>query len=46
MAIFYCHEVQNICHRDIKAENIMLNKDENAILVDFGVSSIFQNQDD
>lgn len=25
-AVWYCHSVANICHRDLKAENVMLNK--------------------
>ena len=45
-AILYCHTVANVCHRDIKPENIMLNGNGEAILVDFGVSSLFENDDD
>lgn len=45
-ALLYCHTVASVCHRDIKAENIMLNEAGEAILVDFGVSSLFENDDD
>lgn len=24
-AVLYCHTVANICHRDLKAENVMIN---------------------
>ena len=44
--MLYCHTVANVCHRDIKPENVMLNENGSAILVDFGVSSLFENDDD
>jgi len=34
-AIKYSHD-KNICHRDLKLENIMLDKDYNIKLIDFG----------
>lgn len=40
-ALVYCHEDCKVVHRDIKPENIMLNKDGEAVLVDFGVSALF-----
>ena len=40
-ALKYCHEIAKICHRDLKAENFMLDAKENAILCDFGISSVF-----
>lgn len=45
-AVFYCHNVANICHRDLKAENAMLNKTGDAVLVDFGVSACFEGEND
>ncbi|EIJ88964.1 CAMK/CAMKL/KIN1 protein kinase [Nematocida parisii ERTm1] len=42
-AIQYCHN-HNIVHRDIKIENILINKDDNAILIDFGLSNFFENE--
>lgn len=44
-ALNYCHE-KHVCHRDIKPENILLDKDDNALLADFGFASIMQVYDD
>ena len=35
--IQFCHK-NNICHLDIKTENILLDKDFNPIIIDFGLS--------
>mmetsp|Transcript_119378 Transcript_119378/g.166571 ORF Transcript_119378/g.166571 Transcript_119378/m.166571 type:complete len:144 (+) Transcript_119378:67-498(+) len=45
-AIYYCHNETNIIHRDIKPENVMLDSEGRAVLVDFGVSHLFDGQDD
>ena len=39
-ALFYCHKVVNVIHRDIKPDNIMINHNQEAVLIDFGVSFI------
>ena len=39
-AIHYCHNVIKVLHRDIKPDNIVLNHNNEAILIDFGVSAI------
>lgn len=39
-AIHYLHTVVDICHRDIKPDNIMLDADHNALLCDFGSALI------
>jgi len=36
-AVNYCHN-QNICHRDLKCENLLLDKDFKLLLTDFGFS--------
>lgn len=43
-AVWYCHEVVNIFHRDIKPDNILLDEEENIKLSDFGVSDMFGNK--
>ncbi len=37
VALRHVHE-KNVIHRDIKPDNIMLDKDQNAILIDFGLA--------
>lgn len=40
-AMAYCHE-NNIVHRDIKHENILLDQNNNVKLIDFGLSNYIQ----
>jgi len=39
-AIFYCHQCVEVVHRDIKPENIVLNHNDEAVLIDFGLSAL------
>ena len=41
-ALFYCHKVVNVIHRDIKPDNIMINHNQEAVLIDFGVSTLME----
>ena len=45
-ALHYCHKVVKVIHRDIKPENITINHNNEAVLIDFGVSALFDNQED
>jgi serine/threonine protein kinase len=39
-ALYYCHMIVDVIHRDIKPDNIMINHNKEAVLIDFGVSCI------
>ncbi|EEB05349.2 CAMK/CAMKL/AMPK protein kinase Ppk9 [Schizosaccharomyces japonicus yFS275] len=41
-AIDYCH-AHSVAHRDLKLENILLNKDLHVKLTDFGLSNVMQD---
>jgi len=45
-ALHYCHRVIKVIHRDIKPDNIMINHNEEAVLIDFGVSVIIEGKED
>lgn len=42
-ALQYCH-ANNIVHRDLKIENILISKSGNIKLIDFGLSNLFSPQ--
>jgi serine/threonine protein kinase len=44
-ALFYCHKVVKVIHRDIKPDNIMVNHYGEAVLIDFGVSALVEDDD-
>ena len=44
-ALYYCHNVAKVIHRDIKPANIVINHNYEAVLIDFGVSCMFQDCD-
>ena len=45
-ALHYCHKIVKVIHRDIKPDNIMINHNNEAVLIDFGVSALFGEQED
>ena len=45
-ALYYCHEVVKVIHRDIKPDNIMINHNNEAVLIDFGVSALLEDKKD
>jgi serine/threonine protein kinase len=44
-ALSYCHS-KNVCHRDIKPQNILLDAHDNAVLADFGFASIMEVEEE
>ena len=44
-ALHYCHKVIGVLHRDIKPENIIVNHNDEAVLIDFGVSALVAEAD-
>jgi serine/threonine protein kinase len=44
-ALYYCHKVIKVIHRDIKPDNIVLNNQGEAVLIDFGVSQLYGDTD-
>ena len=44
-ALHYCHSVVKVVHRDIKPDNIMLNHNREAVLIDFGLSALVEHDE-
>ena len=45
-ALYYCHKIIKVIHRDIKPDNIMINHNNEAVLIDFGVCELVDQQED
>lgn len=44
-ALHYCHQEIGVIHRDIKPDNIMINHNNEAVLIDFGMSALVKETD-
>lgn len=45
-AVEHCHKIANIIHKDINVNNLLVNKEGIAKLCDFGISSVFVEDND
>ena len=45
-AVEHCHKIANIIHKDINVNNLLINKDCVAKLCDFGISAVFEDDND
>ena len=45
-AVEHCHKIANIIHKDINVNNLLINKDGVAKLCDFGISAVFEDDND
>ena len=43
-ALYYCHEIAKVAHRNIKPSNIVLNQHGQAVLIDFEISKLVRDQ--
>ena len=41
-ALYYCHKIIGLIHRDINPDNIMVNHNDEAVLINFGLSAIVE----
>lgn len=46
LGLSYIHNQYNVAHRDIKPDNILVNKDNTLHITDFGVSQSFKDSND
>ena len=44
-AMYYCHRVVGVVHKDIKPDNIVIGDSHEAVLIDFGVSAMYDSED-
>ena len=45
-AVKHCHKIANIIHKCINVNNLLINKDGVAKLCDFGISAVFEDDND
>ena len=45
-AVEHCHKIAKIIHKDINVNNLLINKEGEAKLCDFGISAVFEDDND
>lgn len=45
-ALHFCHKVVGVVHKNIKPENIVISRNREAILIDFGLVSLYGHSDE
>lgn len=45
-ALHYCHKVVGVVHKDIKPDNIVIGHSREAVLIDFGLAALYDQEEE